>query len=76
MWNKIEDKLPELGFEILTFEGEYYPSGKGNGFEYAISIEYVTSFMLACLNGEEYSPSYNEITHWMPLPEPPGSDNE
>lgn len=71
MWYSVIDKLPEVGADILTFEGEYKHGGR-NGFHHVISVEEVSSFMLACISGEEYSCSYSHVTHWMPLPLPPG----
>lgn len=31
----------------------------------------VSDYIRACISGDEYSPVWNQITHWMPLPAPP-----
>ena len=60
-WIKVEDRLPELGSEVIMYEPDYGDSGtvesgmfSGGGFH--DGIDYLEK---------------NAVTHWMPLPEPP-----
>lgn len=59
-WISVEDRLPEFVGEYITFDG--------------IS-PYISSYYG---NGEWESPDANDpnITHWMPLPEPPKGESD
>jgi hypothetical protein len=55
-WISVENKLPKIGKDVLTYDGENML------VEYLLNDEDVLTW--SC------SP-FEEITHWMSLPEPP-----
>lgn len=72
-WISVEDRLPEIGlneeFEhasemILLSDGEFTYYG-----QYESSEEFGSYFIDA--NGDDFENDGVEITHWMPLPQPP-----
>lgn len=64
-WISVEDRLPEAGQEILGYFAR---------FEYVKTTSIVAStdgtIMFEWWNGK-YKLEGSELTHWMPLPEPP-----
>lgn len=70
-WIDVNERLPKVYDEVLITDGKYISIG------YVVSVDdrkYV-------LNGEvgnlrEWIGRYpvNNVTHWMPLPEPPKND--
>lgn len=56
-WIKVEDKLPNLS----TFVIAYKKNGKVLGLYYSADKEFYYSQV----------DQTNQVTHWMPLPEPP-----
>lgn len=56
-WVSVEDRLPELGKDVLTIK----PSGNCK----------VLRFETDCLWYDSYSEWDKGVTHWKPLPEPP-----
>ena len=74
-WIKIEDKLPELDISVLVFDE--WETNEGESRQ-DIRVAYLSEFTTRKTNegikhycewGTEYRP-FN-VTHWMPLPEPP-----
>jgi len=65
-WISVEDQLPEEGVVILVYDG--YGT---HGVQYTLAT---TSYSNACMSGEEHSEALRGITHWMPLPQPPESE--
>lgn len=75
-WVPVEDGLPELDQTVLV-----YAVGKIDGFigdhVYALCSRYVEKIFPSSPGNEEWSIPWSyfhtdyEITHWMPLPEPP-----
>lgn len=66
-WISVKDKLPEEFEEVLTF---------GSG-EYEVLSFLDTKAIGKCWEdkGGWWRP-FDEVTHWMPLPEPPGEAGE
>lgn len=62
-WVSVDDKLPKEDQSVLIYDA-YSTHGK----VYTMTC---SSYLLACLSGDEFSESYRGITHWMPLPKPP-----
>ena len=75
-WISVKERLPELEQEVLV-----YAVGKESGFEddahIAISMRYVFHIFTWDKGVEEWQAPWDyfnrnyEVTHWMPLPEPP-----
>ena len=80
-WISIKDRMPKLGQEVLV-----YAIGKINGFigdrVYAICKCYIQHILPSSPGHEVWSTLWQyfhtdyEITHWMPLPEPPKEKTE
>ena len=79
-WIPVTERLPELDQEVLV-----YAVGKIDGFigdsVYALTERVLFKFFPSSEGTEEWRSPWQyfmedyEITHWMPLPEPP-MDNE
>lgn len=76
-WISVKDKLPELGKEVLV-----YAIGKSEYFlgDSIITISYQYEFKWFSWSKDEvimwhspldYFNTNYEVTHWMPLPNPP-----
>lgn len=66
-WISVKDKLPEPGRAVLITENGSTPISAIYKTEYADWDENCN-----CGGCENYPRLYqNEVTHWMPLPEPP-----
>lgn len=59
-WISVDERLPEKNQQVLIFSGEIYMS---TWMEYEFSDELHWDGQLSYL-----------VTHWMPLPKPPGKD--
>jgi hypothetical protein len=56
MWISVKDRLPDEGRDVLTYDGDN------------MLVEFIVnrgSYSIWSCNSED------DITHWMPLPEPP-----
>jgi hypothetical protein len=58
-WISVEERLPELGVEVLT-----YGAGSPSADAYGVN-------QLGLSRGEWVFEVYSPVTHWMPLPGPP-----
>ena len=58
-WISVEDRLPEIGVDVLVFVNNRYESIK------------TFPMIIARLTHTSSWPTTRDITHWMPLPEPP-----
>lgn len=63
-WISVEDRLPEKREEVLIYLPEYD------------SVETASLFTIPSLNLKEWTQDedafvFDEVSHWMPLPEPP-----
>lgn len=56
-WISVEDRLPEKSGEYLTYCGEYDGTS-------------ILNFEVMKTKGK-WKTKWKEVTHWMPLPEPP-----
>ena len=75
-WIPVTERLPELDKEVLV-----YAVGKIDGFigssVYALTERFLFKFFPSSKGTEEWRSPWQyfmedyEITHWMPLPEPP-----
>lgn len=77
-WISVKDRLPMIDEDVLVFA-----RGKEDGFigETKIGIAYITDYMYFGCSPIKVVPQWRcpiqffltdyEITHWMPLPEPP-----
>jgi len=59
-WISVEDKLPEESESYLVYLGN-------RGYINKIDVDYYSTLLGTFANG-------NDVTHWMPLPEPPETD--
>lgn len=64
-WISVKDRLPDHREEVLAFSPQYKEYMMGHVFEWVGTV--VCEF-------DEYV--LTKVTHWMPLPEPPGKDGE
>jgi len=62
-WISVKDGLPESGFNVLTYNGNYVHEGY---FAYNKNKPRRNIFYISGSKIES-----DDITHWMPLPEPP-----
>lgn len=78
-WISVEERLPDFHEEVLI-----YAIGKEDGFSPVVAISEIYVFrLLPFSNGtiewrdpwDFFSKNY-EVTHWMPLPNPPEDGNE
>lgn len=63
-WISVEDRLPEESKEVLIYLPEYD------------SVETASFFTIPSLNLKEWTQDedafmFDEVSHWMPMPEPP-----
>ena len=63
-WISVKDRLPEFGEKVLITDV--------SGDVLVYSLEQTCSG--ECWWEDEYWNWYNDVTHWMPLPEPPKDD--
>ena len=63
-WISVSDRLPEDGIRVLTYadNSAMFVASRDDGW-YVDTGEYY------------YSSPFTNITHWMPLPEPPKEEN-
>lgn len=66
-WISVEDRLPEESKEVLIYLPEYN------------SVETASLFTIPSLNLKEWTQDedafmLDEVSHWMPMPEPPKED--
>lgn len=60
-WIKCEDSTPDLDEVVLV----YFAADEEQ------AVINISSHIKSCMAGEEYSPVWTQVTHWMPLPRPP-----
>ena len=66
-WIPITERLPEKGQEVLAYRGDFL--GKMmNTYTYLGSGNWEDDY------GYRGSAEHEGLTHWMPLPEPPGTE--
>lgn len=75
-WIPVGERLPELGKRVLCFyaEGQFvgYLAGTDWGLE---QDEIVWNIDVEALDQDTHtSHAFAEVTHWMPLPEPPSGN--
>ncbi len=64
-WHKVEDELPEEGVEVLG-------AAKWQGEWYIVAVLYTgSSDKRYMFDNPHDAGMYPEISHWMPMPEPP-----
>ena len=62
-WVSVEDRLPEQGERVLATDGAFVGEG------------YTNCYGVWCRpNGLRWDMLDSDVTHWMPLPEPPKED--
>ncbi len=59
-WISVEERLPETDGEYLTFNGLIY-----------YLLNFNASLRLWNVSNDNVSTAIRDVTHWMPLPEPP-----
>jgi len=64
-WISVKDRMPEDGKEVLFCDGSSIMVGRYNGDEKFWELTDANMIAYAV-----------DITHWMPLPEPPESESE
>lgn len=60
-WVSVRDRLPEIGVEVLVYDCGFMGVWSLNKTDQGVFWEDG--------HGDQYS--VDEVTHWMPLPEPP-----
>lgn len=71
-WISVKDRLPEAEWE--KFRGEY----KDDELEVNCMLKGAKIATTLCYDGTGFTDSsgvHYTVTHWMPLPEPPGEEN-
>ena len=63
-WISVKDKMPEKGERVLAYAG-------GGVFEAFTNINDVWQ-----RGGIDFAKWYGEVTHWMPLPNPPKGERQ
>jgi hypothetical protein len=66
-WISVEDRLPDDGAEVLACNLALVACDNGFGSRFVAWLDYDTAPPQWIVSGEEKE----EVTHWMPLPEPP-----
>lgn len=61
-WISVKDRLPDSEMDILVYEKNIGPYGM--------------SMSVISYDPKMFDPYWNNVTHWMPLPEPPKMDAE
>lgn len=72
-WRSVEDEQPESGQECLFLRGKSVHKGYYDDHNIHQPREYL--FYCERTNHNSYAP-YTDATHWMPLPQPIGSDSD
>ena len=78
-WISVKDMLPDFDTQVLLFDNWQDNSGDIHG---DVRVGYLSSYRaFSTPNGKEIDPEWRSefvfnITHWMPLPEPPKPDNQ
>lgn len=70
-WISVKDRLPKIGVEVLIFDAD-----SSNDFHDVWSLardEEYDDIGWNDKNGDWYY--LDDVTHWMPLPEPPQKEN-
>lgn len=67
-WISVEDRLPEYDEEVLIFDGRI------SAAIYTPRDNECDGFMGEGLDSYGNAYFYDDVTHWMPLPEPPKED--
>lgn len=65
-WINVKKKMPPIGCEVLVYRKGYYPSVQIDTQNVYRGANNCAIFQNGCNPGEVL-----EVTHWMPLPEPP-----
>ena len=76
-WISVEDRLPEMDSMVLVYETSFARTDKHDekfetskkrprGVRFGMYVSGIKCFRPEGCNGTDY-----DITHWMPLPEPP-----
>ena len=60
-WIRCEDATPDVDTSVMA----YFAADKEQ------AVVNISSLIKACMLGDEYSPVWTQVTHWMPLPERP-----
>ena len=69
-WISVSDRLPEKDKNVILFDGNEIFCGTYNG-----KFKENHSWGNQCCDGICYGwYEKNEVTHWMPLPQPPSND--
>lgn len=68
-WISVKDRLPEYGVPVLVADTR-------DGFVSMFSLEKRPNNKSYWFNGEDWWLDQEEITHWMPLPQPPKEEEE
>lgn len=66
-WHRVEEELPKYGQDVLA--ARLY-GADSDGWAYEVIIAHVCE-----VRGTNYWNATN-VTHWMPLPEPPQEEND
>lgn len=76
-WISVKDKLPKADGEYIVYaQDENSPSGEGVWYDNVVVVaEYAFGIWWWWDNGTDFDVT-NNITHWMPLPEPPRMEGE
>ena len=69
-WISVEDRLPELGQNVIAV-GTWYGEICGMGESEYMGIGEWSGAGYVSIDSDTYSTDIVEVTHWMPIPEHP-----
>lgn len=74
-WIKCSDRLPENGDRVLTFSQNYL-DGDYASCIFCLGKNRDNMDCEIWFDTNDSNKSFNDITHWMPLPDPPSDVDE
>ena len=67
-WISVKDKLPDEGVQVLTINN---PTQQHPEYKLDYIVKFYKAYPELYIWARRLCNEYEEVTHWMPLPEPP-----
>jgi len=74
-WISVKDRLPPAYDYVLVYAGNSIPCPIGIARNDETAWQPLDSFIGACFGDVSFEYDSEDITHWMPLPNPPKSND-